>query len=309
MINRFSMFFIKYSKIILLLAIMIVSCSMAAEPLQNLKNVISSQAPFVLIYTLGMTLVIITGGLDLSQGSVAAFSSCLAGFLLMSGKVFPGIIVGLAVGALIGLLNGLLVTKTKISPFIATYGIDWVTRGAVHIMMGGVTLYGFNMNFKSIATGSFLGLSIVLWIAFAVFLVLLFVLRRTIFGRNVYTAGANIQVTRLTGINTDFTITIVYMISGVLAALAGLLYVARLDAAQAFLGKDFGLMAIAATLIGGTSLQGGKGGVGNSVIGVLIMVFLTNALNILKVSNLWQDAVFGIIIIVSALMQIAGRHD
>jgi ribose transport system permease protein len=303
MINRFSMFFIKYSKIILLLAIMIVSCSMAAEPLQNFINVISFQAPFVLIYTLGMTLVIITGGLDLSQGSVAAFSSCLAGFLLMSGKVFPGIIVGLAVGALIG------VTKTKISPFIATYGIDWVTRGAVHIMMGGVTLYGFNMNFKSIATGSFLGLSIVLWIAFAVFLVLLFVLRRTIFGRNVYTAGANIQVTRLTGINTDFTITIVYMISGVLAALAGLLYVARLDAAQAFLGKDFGLMAIAATLIGGTSLQGGKGGVGNSVIGVLIMVFLTNALNILKVSNLWQDAVFGIIIIVSALMQIAGRHD
>lgn len=307
--NRFSRFFVKYSKIIVLAAIIIVSSSVAADPLQNIKNVISLQAPFVLIYSFGMTLVIITGGLDLSQGSVAAFSSCVASFLLINGQVFLGLIVGLVVGAFIGLLNGILITKTKISPFIATYGMDWVTRGAVHIMMGGVTIYGFNMNFKSIAIGSFLGLSNMLFIAVVIFLILLFVLRKTVFGRNVYMTGANINVTRLTGVKTNLIIIIVYMISGVLASIAGLLYVARLDAAEAFLGKDFGLMAIAATLIGGTSLQGGKGGVGNTVIGVLIMVFLTNALNVLKVSNLWQDAVFGIIIVIAALMEITRRYD
>jgi ribose transport system permease protein len=301
-------FLLTYSKIILLLAILVVSSSVTQDPLQNIKNMIMVQAPFVLIYSFGMTLAVITGGLDLSLGSVAAFSTCAAAFLLIQGHVALGILVCLLIGAGLGMLNGLLISKAKVNPFIATYGMDWVIRGAVYIMMSGAMIYHFSREFKMIADGSVLGISNLVLIAAGIFAVLLFVFQKTVFGRNVYMTGANSRVTRLTGVNTDAIIIIVYMVSGSLAAAAGLLYVARLDCAEAFLGKNFGLQALAATLIGGTSLQGGKGGVGNTVVGVLVIVFLMNCLNVLKVSSLWQDAVFGVVIVVSALLERARQN-
>jgi ribose transport system permease protein len=298
-------FLLTYSKIILLFVILFISSSVTQDPLQNIKNMVMIQAPFVMIYSFGMTLAVITGGLDLSLGSIAAFSTCAAAFLIIKDHILLGIIVCLLIGAGLGLLNGLLITKAKVNPFIATYGMDWVIRGAVYIMMSGAMIYHFSDDFKIIADGSFLGISNLVFIALGILLLLMFIFQKTVFGRNVYTAGANIKVSRLTGINTDLVIIIVYMVSGVLASTSGLLYVARLDCAEAFLGKNFGLQALAATLIGGTSLQGGKGGVGNTVIGVLIMVFLMNCLNVLKVSTLWQDAVFGMVIVVSALLEMA----
>jgi ribose transport system permease protein len=301
-------FILTYSKIILLLAILIVSSSVTQDPLQNIKNMIMIQAPFVLIYSFGMTLAVITGGLDLSLGSVAAFSTCAAAFLLVRGNIALGILACLLIGAVLGMLNGILITKAKVNPFIATYGMDWVIRGAVYIMMGGAMIYHFSSGFKVISDGSLFGVSNLLIMAVAILAVLLFVFQKTVFGRNVYMTGANSRVTRLTGVNTDAVIIVVYMVSGALAATAGLLYVARLDCAEAFLGKNFGLQALAATLIGGTSLQGGKGGVGNTVIGVLVIVFLMNCLNVLKVSSLWQDAVFGVVIVVSALLERARQN-
>ncbi|MCX7038261.1 MAG: ABC transporter permease [Spirochaetes bacterium] len=301
-------FLLTYSKIILLLAILVVSSSVTQDPLQNIKNMIMVQAPFVLIYSFGMTLAVITGGLDLSLGSVAAFSTCAAAFLLIQGHVALGILVCLLIGAGLGMLNGLLIAKAKVNPFIATYGMDWVIRGAVYIMMSGAMIYHFSHEFKVIADGSVLGISNLVLIAVGILAVLLFVFQKTVFGRNVYMTGANSRVTRLTGVNTDALIIIVYMVSGSLASAAGLLYVARLDCAEAFLGKNFGLQALAATLIGGTSLQGGKGGVGNTVVGVLVIVFLMNCLNVLKVSSLWQDAVFGVVIVVSALLERARQN-
>ncbi len=301
-------FLLMYSRFILLAAILAVSSLVTQDPLQNIKNMITIQAPFILIYSFGMTIVVITGGLDLSQGSVAAFSTCAAAFLIIQGHVAIGIVVCLLIGAALGLLNGLLITKAKMNPFITTYGMDWVIRGAVYIMMSGAMIYHFSDRFKNIADGSIIGIPNLVWIAVIIFGVLLFVFEKTVFGRNVYMTGANIRVTRLTGVNTDLLIIVVYMISGALASAAGILYVARLDCAEAFLGKNFGLTALAATLIGGTSLQGGKGGVGNTVIGVLIMVFLMNCLNVLKVSTLWQDAVFGVVIVLSAILERARQN-
>jgi len=301
-------FALNYYKIILLLAILAVSSSVTQDPLQNIKNMIMIQAPFVMIYSFGMTLAVITGGLDLSLGSIAAFSTCAAAFLIIKDQIFIGIAACLLIGAGLGLLNGLLITKAKVNPFIATYGMDWVIRGAVYIMMGGAMIYHFSSDFKIIADGSFLGISNLVYIALAILAILMFVFQKTVFGRNVYSTGANIKVSRLTGVNTDLVIVVVYMISGVLASTSGLLYVARLDCAEAFLGKNFGLQALAATLIGGTALQGGNGGGGNTVIGVLIMVFLMNCLNVLKVSTLWQDAVFGLVIVVSALLEMAKQR-
>ena len=301
----------KYSRIALLIIIVIgfglFNRSMLA--LSNIVNVINQQAPFLILYSFGMTLAIITKGIDCSIGSIVALSSCVAAYFIQSGSTVGGIVVGLLIGLACGCINGLLITKIKLSPFIATYGMDWVVRGVAYIIMGGSMIYNFRDDFRIIATGSVFGISSLLIIAVAVSAILIIALKYTIYGRNLYATGSNPKATKLSGVNTDRIIISVYAISGFLAAVAGLLYIARLNAAEALIGQDFTLKAIAATLIGGTSFQGGRGGVVNTIIGALIMVFLANGMNLLGISNLWQDVVFGIIIILSALIEkIASRQ-
>jgi len=313
--SKVSGFILKQSKIILLVVIVVVASIFANNPIENIFTVIMSQATFMLIYCLGMTLAILTGGLDLSVGSVAAFSSYIGATLIIEGYVVPGIIVALAIGAGIGAINGLLISKVKLSPFIATYGMDWLVRGLVLFILAGKKIFGFSPAFTSISKGavveftSTMKISNPFVIALVIFLVLLFLMRKTTFGRNVYCVGLNASATRITGVNTDRIITIIYTISGLLAVIAGLLYAAVLDCAEPNMGTHYGLMAIAATLVGGTAITGGKGGVGNTIIGVLIMVFLTNALAVLGVSHLWQEAVFGLVIIFAALMEKARQKQ
>jgi len=313
--NKVSGFILKQSKIILLVLIVVVASIFANNPVENIFTVIMSQASFMLIYCLGMTLAILTGGLDLSIGSVAAFASYIGATLIIEGHVALGLIVGLAIGTGIGAINGLLIAKVKVSPFIATYGMDWVVRGLVLFILAGKKIFGFPSAFTSISKGavveftSTMKISNPFVIAVVIFLVLLFLMRKTTFGRNVYCVGLNAKATRITGVNTDRIIIIVYTISGLLAAIAGLMYAAVLDCAEPNMGTQYGLTAIAATLVGGTAITGGKGGVGNTIFGVLIMVFLTNALAVLGVSHLWQEAVFGLVIIFAALMEKARQNQ
>lgn len=308
-------FVLKQSKIILLIVIVAVASIFANDPVENIFTVVMSQAPFMLIYCMGMTLAILTGGLDLSIGSVAAFSSYIAATLIIQGQVVLGIIVGLAIGAAIGIINGMLIARLKVSPFIATYGMDWVVRGVVLFILAGQKIFGFTEGFTSISKGAVIEFSNTMKIsnpfiiAAVIFLVLLFLMRKTTFGRNVYCVGANTKATRITGVNTGRIIILIYMISGILAAIAGLMYAAVLDCAEPNMGTHYGLMAIASTLVGGTAISGGKGGVGNTIIGVLIMVFLTNALAVLGISHLWQEAVFGVVIIFAALMEQARQKQ
>lgn len=292
-----------YYRYLLLLVLIVMASVTIGDPIQNFINVMTLQAPYVFIYSFGMTAVMLTGGLDLSQGSVAALSSCIGAMLIIRGQFLLGILITLAIGAVVGAVNGILVTKLKVPSFITTYGMNWVVRGLVNIIMGGVTIFGFNKAFRQLSIGTILGVSNLIYFAVIVFLIMLFVFQKTIFGRNVYMIGSNIKVAKLSGVKTDRTITIVYMISSVLAAFSGLLYVLRLDAAEAFLGGNFGITALSASLIGGTALDGGKGGVGNTVVGVLVMVFLTNVLNVWKVPLLWQDAAFGFVIAGAALLE------
>lgn len=308
-------FLLKYLKILLLIAIIVVASLFANDPVENFFTVIMSQAPFMLIYCFGMTLAILTGGLDLSVGSVAAFSSYVAAMLIIKGQVVIGMLVGISIGACIGAINGVLISKVKVPSFIATYGMDWIIRGLVLFVLAGTKIFGFAESFRVISTGEVVEFSKTMTItnpfiiAVVIFVVLLFLLRKTVFGRNVYAVGANINATRITGVNTSKIIIVVYTISGLLAAVAGLLYAAVLDCAEPNMGYQYGLMAIASTLIGGTSISGGKGGVGNTIVGVLIIVFLTNALAVLGISHLWQQAVFGIVIIVAALMEKARQKQ
>jgi len=285
------------------IAIIVIASSAIQDPLQNFINVLTLQAPFVFIYTCGMTMVMLTGGLDLALGSIAALSSCIGAMFIIKGYLMEGILATLLVGAVCGFSSGLLITKAKVPPFIATYGMDWIIRGISYIVMNGAMIYGFDERFKSISEGSLFGLSNLFYIALAVFIVLFLLFQKTTFGRNVYMAGSNMKATRLAGVRTNLIIIAVYVMSGLLASIAGILYASRLDCAEAFLGRNFGLVAISAALIGGTSLEGGKGGMVNTVIGVLIMVFLTNMLNVWKVSVLWQNAVFGVVIVVAALLE------
>lgn len=308
-------FILKQSKVILLIVIVAIASFYANDPVENIFTVVMSQAPFMLIYCLGMTLAILTGGLDLSVGSVAAFSSYIAATLIIQGQVVLGIIVGLVIGAAIGTINGIFIAKVRVSPFIATYGMDWVVRGVVLFILAGKKIFGFPDAFTMISKGSVveftntINISNPFIIATVIFLALLFLMRKTTFGRNVYCVGSNVKATRITGVNTSRIIILIYTISGTLAATAGLLYAGVLDCAEPNMGTQYGLLAMASTLIGGTAISGGKGGVGNTIIGVLIMVFLTNALAVLGISHLWQEAVFGVVIIFAALMEQARQKQ
>lgn len=299
----------KYSQL-LMLGIILVVFSVTTEnflSLDNFKNVIMQQFPFLLIISIGMTMAIITKGIDLSIGANLALSSCVAAYFLKDGKDILGIVAALVIGVSIGMINGLLITKVHLVPFIATYSMDLVIRGLAYLFMSGLLFYEFSDSFRSIATGNMLGISNLLIIALFLFFILLFVLKKTSVGRTIYSIGFNQNATRLSGINTDRVLILVYTINGFLAAITGLLYIARLNAAESTIGSDFTLKMIAAALIGGTPFSGGKGGIEKTVIGVLIMMFLTNAMNLNKVSSLWQDAVFGTVIILSLLIDKLGE--
>lgn len=298
----------KYSQLLMLILIVVFLSCMTSNFLtgDNISNVIMQQMPFLLIISMGMTLSILTKGIDLSIGSNLALSSCIAAYFIKGGNIAMGVGAALFVGILIGAANGLLITKAKLVPFITTYTMDMVVRGLAYLFMGGTLFFGFSGSFRSIAVGGVGPVSNLIIIALFLFAVLLFILKKTTFGRSVYAIGFNRNATELSGINTDKIIFAVYAINGLLAAVTGLLYIARLNAAESTIGTDFTMKMMAATLIGGTPFSGGKGGVEKTILGVLIMMFLANGMNLIGVSSLLQNAVFGTIIIISLVIDKLG---
>lgn len=294
----------KYSQLVILIVILIILSFTSKEFLtwDNISNVVMQQMPFILIISMGMTLAILTKGIDLSIASNLALSSCVAAYFIKDGKVFLGILAAVVIGALVGAVNGVLITKARLEPFIATYTMDMVVRGLAYLFMSGTLFYGFSAGFCSIATGSVGPISNLLIISLLLFAVLFFALRKTTYGRSVYAIGCNINATRLSGINTGGVVFSIYVINGLLAAVTGLLYIARLNAAESTIGSDFTMQMMAATLIGGTSFSGGKGGIERTLLGVLIMVFIANGMNLNGVSSLLQDAVFGVFIVISLVI-------
>jgi ribose transport system permease protein len=274
----------------------------------NLANVITQQAPFLMLISFGMTLAIITKGIDLSLGATVALSSCLAAYFIKNGQIMAGVLVSLGVGAAAGAVNGILITKVGLSPFFATYGMDWLIRGFAYMFMGGTMIYGLDEKFRLIGTGSVCGVSNLIIITAVIFVILFVLLCRTNYGRNIYAIGCNERATRLSGVNTSQKLISVYMIGGFLAAVAGLLYIARLNAAEAVIGENFSMQSMAATLVGGTSFIGGQGGIGRTVIGALIIVFITNGLNLLNISSLWQQVLTGLVILLSLFIEKFGNR-
>lgn len=271
----------------------------------NLLNVLE-QTSINAIVAVGMTFVIISGGIDLSVGSIVALSGVILGSALQAGWPVPmAIAAALAVGTVCGLLNGVLITAGRLPPFIATLGMMSVARGLALMYAEGRPISGFAEPFRQLATGRVLGIPAPVLITAGLYVVAHFVLARTVFGRYTYAIGGNEEASRLSGIAVRPYKTAIYGVSGLMSAGAAVILTARLNSAQPTAGVMYELDAIAATVIGGTSLLGGEGTLVGALIGALIMGVLRNGLNLLGVSSFVQQVVIGVVIIGAVLIDTA----
>jgi ribose transport system permease protein len=268
----------------------------------NLLNVME-QTSINAVIAVGMTFVILSGGIDLSVGSLVALSGVVMASALQSGAPIPvALLAGLLAGALCGLVNGSLVTLGRLPPFIATLGMMSVARGAALLFTDGRPVSGFSPEFRTLATGRVAMVPVPVLVTIGVYVVAHLVLTRTRFGRYVYAIGGNEEATRLSGVPVRFHKAMVYALSGLVSALAAAILTARLNSAQPIAGMMYELDAIAATVIGGTSLLGGQGRVSGTLIGALIMGVLRNGLNLLGISSFLQQVVIGLVIVGAVLL-------
>ena len=265
------------------------------------------------VLALGATFVIINGGIDLSVGTVMTFSAVMTAqfMIIWQMPVLVGVLAGLAAGALCGTINGLMVTKMKVPPFVATLGMLYATKGLSLVVSQLKPIY-FNdaPSFNQTAMGSILGSIIpaldpiknVVLVFFGAAAVAAFILGKTVLGRYTFALGSNIEATRLSGVNVDRWQTAVYMLCGLFAGLAGVMIGARLNSAQPALGSGYELDAIAAAVIGGTSLSGGEGSILGTIIGAFVISVLANGLRILSVPQEWQIVVTGTILVLAVYL-------
>ncbi|MBS2771294.1 ribose ABC transporter permease [Anoxybacillus sp. B7M1] len=253
----------------------------------------------------GMTFVILTGGIDLSVGSVLALSSALAAGLMVDGvNGTVAIAVGIAAGLVMGALNGIIITKGRVAPFIATLATMTVFRGATLVYTEGRPITGFSdqLSFQMLGRGYFLGIPVPIILMLVIYAALYFVLKKTTFGRHTYAVGGNEEATRISGIRVDRLKIWIYSLTGGLSALAGLILTSRLNSAQPTAGTSYELDAIAAVVLGGTSLSGGRGWIFGTLIGALIIGVLNNGLNLLNVSSFYQQLIKGAVILLAVIL-------
>lgn len=277
--------------------------------LSNLLNV-AQQTSINAVIAVGLTFVIISGGIDLSVGSILAFSGVCLGSAMQAGFPIPlALLVSLGIGLFCGLVNGILITRGKLPPFISTLGMMSVARGSALLFTKGRPVSGFPESFRFLATGEVLRIPMPVILMIVVYLIAHFLLTRTKLGRYTYAIGGNEEAALLSGINVKLYKTMVYGLCGMLSGLAAVILTARLNSAQPIAGIMYELDAIAASVIGGTSLMGGEGTIVGTLIGAFIMGVLRNGLNLLGVSSYIQQIVIGSVIIVAVLVDMALKKN
>lgn len=295
------------------LAIMVGALSFLSDKFLTTDNGwnILRQISVNLCLSLGMTLVILSGGIDLSVGAILGLSGAVAAGLLKNGiplsfadarlqfTTAGAIVAGMVVGGAAGAFNGLAITRFQLPPFVATLGMLSIARGLTMLWTGGFPITSLGSSFGFLGTGSFLGMPMPVWIMLALVVVFVVVTRRTRFGRHIYAVGGNERAARLTGLNVPRIKIAVYTLAGALAGVAGLIVTARLDSAQPNAGLGYELDSIAAVVIGGTSLAGGRGSIMGTVLGCLIIGVLNNGLFLLNVSPFWQQVIKGGVILLA----------
>jgi len=301
------------------LVVLMVFFSFASPNFLQTENIVSIlQATAVNgVLAIACTFVIVSGGIDLSVGTMMTFCSVMAGvFLTYWGLPLPvGIAAAIVFGALSGMTSGVLIAKLRIPPFITTLGMMMALKGLALVISGTKPIY-FNdtEGFTAISQDSLIGALVpaapipnAVLILFVVAALASVVLNRTVLGRYTFALGSNEEAVRLSGVNVTFWKVVVYTVSGAICGIAGLLIASRLNSAQPALGQGYELDAIAAVVIGGTSLSGGSGTVLGTIIGALIMSVLTNGLRILSVAQEWQTVLTGVIIILAVYADILRR--
>ena len=294
---------IPFIGLILLVVIISVLNSAFLEP-SNLFNLLRQVSINGLI-AFGMTFVILTGGIDLSVGSTLALSSAFVAILMVSGMdSIVALFVGCIFGAILGVVNGLLITIGKMAPFIATLATMTVFRGLTLVITDGNPITNLNGSyaFQLFGRGYFLGIPVPAVTMFITFIILYIVLHKTVFGRQTYAMGGNEKAAFISGIKVNKIKIMIYSLAGLMSAMAGSILTSRLNSAQPTAGMSYELDAIAAVVLGGTSLTGGKGRIVGTLIGVLIIGVLNNGLNLLGVSSFYQQVVKGVVIIIAVLL-------
>jgi len=315
-INRAKLnaFLRKYAIVFIFIGMLIALSIMSPAFLQtrNLLNVVRQISVMGLI-AFGVTTIIITGGIDLSSGSVLALAAVTAASLAQQADwhdaKYPGlnlplivpILVALGVGALTGFINGSIIARFKIPPFIATLGMMTVARGFA-LIYSERPVSGLKDSYNFIGQGAFLGIPIPIIIFVGVAILMHVLLSNTRFGRHVYALGGNEQAARISGLNIGRIKILVYMLAGLLSGLAGLVLSSRIGSGQPGLGQSYELDAIAAAVIGGTSLSGGIGTIWGTIVGALIIGVLNNGMDLLNVSAYWQIILKGSIIVVAVII-------
>ena len=275
---------------------------------------------------MGMTFVIVTGGIDLSVGSIVGLCAMVAGGLILNGldlyigytlyfNVFEVIAITLGVGVVIGAVNGLLITKLNVAPFIATLGTLYVARGLALLSSDGATFpnlvgkeeYG-TTGYGFLGSGRLLGLPVVIWILIVMAFVAAYVARSTPLGRHIFAVGGNERAAALSGIRVARVKLAVYMFSGFCAAIVGLVVSSELMASHPATGESFELNAIAAAVLGGTSMSGGRGTIGGTIVGAFVIGILSDGLVMMGVSSFWQMVIKGLVIIIAVVVDQAQRR-
>ncbi|MCP4165809.1 MAG: ribose ABC transporter permease [Chloroflexi bacterium] len=273
----------------------------------NIVNVLR-QSTINGIIAVGMTFVILTAGIDLSVGAILALCTVVTADLLQQGMGAPvAVVIGLGLGAVLGLINGSIITRIGVPPFVATLGMMVTVRGLALVYSGGKPITGLPDSFRFLGTGSLGAIPMPIVIAAITFVLAYILLNRTKVGQYIYAIGNNPVAARYAGINTHRYVTFVYVLSGLLSALAGMILIARLNSAQPTAGVAFEFSAIAAVVVGGTSFAGGEGSLGGTLLGVLVIAVLANGLNLLNVPSFYQPVVSGVVIALALLLYKALR--
>lgn len=294
----------KYRSLIglFLLCVIIAIATPRFLTLSNITNVLTQIAVNAII-AVGMSFVILTGGIDLSVGSTVALSGAVAASVVLStGSIPLAIIAAIIVGAVIGLINGVLVSKGKLQAFIATLATMTIFRGETLVFTQGNPISKLPESFMVLGNGSLGFLPVPILITIIVAVIAIYALSQTKLGRYIYAVGGNEDSSRLSGINTNKIKTLVYMVAGIASAIGGIILTSRIGSASPNAGTGYELDAIAAVVIGGTSLSGGEGKISGTIIGALIIGVISNGLNLMNVSPFYQSFVKGLVILVAVLL-------
>jgi erythritol transport system permease protein len=302
--------------------------SIAAPNFLSTANLIlmSKHVALNAFLAMGMTFVIITGGIDLSVGSIVGLCGMVAGYLVLNGidlqigytvyfNVFEIALITLSVGILIGAVNGLLITRLNVEPFIATLGVLYVARGLALLSSDGRTFPNLvgkpelgTTGFGFLGAGRLLGLPVAIWILIVVALAAAYLAKYTPLGRHIFAVGGNERASRISGVRVNMVKMFVYMFSGFCAAIVGLIISSELMASHPATGESFELNAIAAAVLGGTSMSGGRGTIGGTIVGAFVIGILSDGLVMMGVSSFWQMVIKGLVIIVAVVVDQAQRR-